>query len=267
MQRRQVQDHQAQQRNRHRDHVQGEEAVQGGVRNEVVAADPFRQRFADHRNGAEQVDDHLCAPVRHLAPRQHVAEERLRHQQQVDQHAEDPHQFARRAVRTVQQAAEHVQVDHDEEERGAGGVHVADQPAPVHVAHDVFHRGEGLGRRRLVVHGQEDAGDDLDDQHQQGQRAHVVPEIEILRRVVLGQVRVPEFDDGQALVHPVQQRRGLPGNRACGFAHHATPSGLTPMISVWSSRKLYGGTVRLVGAGTALYTRPAMSNLDLWQGQ
>ena len=33
----------------------------------------------------EQVDDHLRAPVRHLAPGQQVADEGLGHQAQVDQ--------------------------------------------------------------------------------------------------------------------------------------------------------------------------------------
>ena len=79
----------------------------------------------------EQVDDHLRAPVGHLAPRQQVAEERLAHQRQVDQAAEDPEQLARLAVAAVHQPAEHVQVDDDEEHRRAGRVHVADQPAPL----------------------------------------------------------------------------------------------------------------------------------------
>ena len=42
---------------------------------------------------------------------------------------EQPGQFARLAVGTVEQATEHVQINDDEERRGAGRVHVADQPA------------------------------------------------------------------------------------------------------------------------------------------
>src|SRR6185437_14313682 len=106
-------------------------------------------------------------------------------------------------VRAVHDAAEHVQEHHHEEQRGAGGVHVADQPAPLHVAHDVLHRVEGSGRARVVVHGEEDAGDDLVDQHQDRQRTEVVPEIEVLRRVVLGHVRaIHRHHARRAFVHP-----------------------------------------------------------------
>ncbi|KAG1250878.1 hypothetical protein G6F68_012565 [Rhizopus microsporus] len=188
---------------------------------------------ADHRYRAEQRDDHLGAPERHLPPRQHVAHEGFGHQHQVDQHAEDPHQLARLLVAAVQQAAEHVQVDHDEEQRGPGGVHVADQPAPLHVTHDVFDGTERLGGVGLVVHRQEDAGDDLVDQHQQRQRTEVVPDVEVLRRVVLADMLA---------VHRHQARRaGIdPGGDAAGgtaedIGHQAAPCGSTPMMMVLSS--------------------------------
>ena len=173
----QVRCNQAQQYQRDGDHVEGEEAVQGRVGNDVVAADPQRQVRADQRDGAKQVDDHLCAPVRHLAPWQQVAEERFGHQAQEDGETEQPDQFTWLAVRAVQQAARHVQVDDDEEGRGARRVHVAHQPAPRHFAHDVL---DGIAKARasirFVVHGQEDAGDDLQYQHQHGQRTEDVPD-------------------------------------------------------------------------------------------
>lgn len=43
--------------------------------------------------------------------------------------------------------------------------------------------------------------------------------------------------------------------------------GSRPMSKRLSDAKWYGGTTRLVGAGTFLKTRPAKSNLDPWQGQ
>ena len=97
-----------------------------------------------------QRDDHLRAPVAHLAPRQHVARERLGHQAQEDQAAENPDQLARFAVRAVHQAAVHVQVHDDEERRGARRMQLADDVAPGHVAHDVLPRVRvGSGRFRL----------------------------------------------------------------------------------------------------------------------
>ena len=71
-----------------------------------------------------------------------------------------------------------MQVNNDEKCRGAGRVHVADQPTALDVAHDVFDRGEGFGLARFEVHGQEDAGHDLVDQHQKRQRTEVIPEVE-----------------------------------------------------------------------------------------
>ena len=205
--------------------MEREETVQRCVADHVVAADPDREVGADERDRREQVDDHLRAPVRHLAPGQQVAHERLGHQAQEDQAAEDPDQLARLAVRAVEQSAEHVQVDDDEERRRASGVHVANQPAPRHVAHDVLDRRERLRGVGLVVHDEHDAGDDLDDQHQHRQRAEEVPEVEVLRRVVLGQVLLPELRQREAGIDPAQQTCGFD----CFFLRHlqCSPRGFT----------------------------------------
>jgi hypothetical protein len=47
------------------------------------------------------------------------------------------------------------------------------------------------------VHHQEDAGDDLEHQHQQGQRAEEIPEVEVLGRVVLGEVALMDDVSGK----------------------------------------------------------------------
>src|SRR5690606_31369882 len=153
-----VQHDQTQQDDRQGDHVQGEEAVQGDAGDQVVTADPLGQISTDHRDGTEQRDDHLRTPVGHLAPGQQVAHEGLGHQRQVDQHAEDPHQLAGLLVGAVEQAAEHVQVHHDEERGSTGGMQVAQDPAVLHVAHDVLDGSEGAFGGRLEAHGQPDAG-------------------------------------------------------------------------------------------------------------
>ena len=177
--------------------------------------------------GREQVDDHLRAPVAHLAPRQQVAHEGLGHQAQEDAAAEQPDQLARLAVAAVDHAAEHVQVDDDEERRRAGGVHVAHQPAPGHVAHDVLDRLERLGGVGLVVHRQEDAGEDLHHQHQQRERAEDVPEVEVLRRVVLRHVLLVELGQREAVVDPVQQLLACvrAGQRFVIFSHSSFSGG------------------------------------------
>ena len=148
VQRHDVHEHQADQQQRQRDDVERKEAVQGGVGDDVIAAYPHRQVGADIRNRAEQVDDHLGAPVRHLPPRQQITHEGLGHQRHIEQHADDPQQLARLLERTVDETAKHVQVDDDEKGRGPGRVHVADQPPPLDVAHDVLDRRERKARRR-----------------------------------------------------------------------------------------------------------------------
>ncbi|MNZ64110.1 hypothetical protein D3C78_822720 [compost metagenome] len=190
--------------------MQGEEAVQGDPGDQVVTTDPLGQVGTDDRDRTEQRDDHLGAPVGHLAPRQQVAHEGFGHQRQIDQHAEDPHQLARLLVGAVHQAAEHVQVHHHEERRSASGVHVAQNPAVLHVAHDVFDGGESLLGGRREAHGQPDTGEDLVDQHQQCQGAEEVPEVEVLRSVVLAQMIFPHLGGGKAGVNPFHE-----------FAHQA----------------------------------------------
>ena len=91
-----------------------------------------------------------------------------------------------------------MQIHHDEKERCACGVHIADNPAARHIAHDVFHGSERYGEVVGVggavwfkVHGQENAADDLNHQNEQGERAEVIPKVEVFGCVVLPNVVVP----------------------------------------------------------------------------
>ena len=198
-------EHQADQQQRQQDDVQCEEAVQRNIGNREVATDDFDQSIADDRNGAEQRNDHLCSPVRHLPPGKQVAGEAFGHQDEEDQHADQPHEFARLLVRAVQHCTEHVQVNDDEEERCTSRMHVANKPAPFDITHDVFDRSEGFSRRRLVVHRQEDAGDQLDRQHHECEHTEDKPPVEVLRCIVLGDVLLHRFGQREALVDPFQQ--------------------------------------------------------------
>ena len=241
-----------------RDHVKREKAGQRGITNAVVAADPLDEIGADARDGAEQVDDHLRAPVRHVAEGKHVAHECLGHEREVDQHADDPQQLARRLVTAVQQRACHVQVHDDEEERCADRVHVAGCSQHVgHFAHACIRTEfEGGGLARLEVHGDEDARHDLHDEHQQRQRAEEVPDVEILRRVVAGELVGDELVDRQALVEP-----GAESARCSSIdgGHQATPfaaAASTPMTSLLSPSKLYGG-MRQVHRGRRAFEHAA----------
>ena len=208
--------HQADQHQRYSNHVQGEEAVERNVGNVKVAANPSGQIRADYGDGAEQINDYLRTPKRHLAPRQQVAHKGLCHQGEENQRAAHPHEFAWFFERAVNQAAEHVQIHHDEEHRGAGRVHIADNPAAGHIAHDVFHCGKRSRQMVLVqvtvwlvVHGEEDAADNLNHQHQQGQRTEEIPKIEVFRCVIFGYVFLHHSRKGETRVHPIEQCFGF----------------------------------------------------------
>src|SRR5690606_26554473 len=175
------------------------------IGDQIVTPHPNQQVFSDDRNSAHQRHNHVGAPVGHLTPGQYVAHEAFDDQYQVDGHAEYPHQFTGLLVRAVHQTTEHVQINHDEERRSAGGMQIAQQPAPLHVAHDVFDGSEGALGAVGVVHGQPDAGQQLHDQNDQRQNPEEIPEVEILGSVVLAHVPFPGGNDRQTFVGPVSQ--------------------------------------------------------------
>ena len=154
------------QHNHARDHerqqvMQREEAVQRRIADRIAAPQQRHDAVANIGHGREQVGDDGGAPEAHLAPRQHVPHEAGRHHQQIDDDTEDPEHLARLLIRPVIKAAEHVDVDGEEEHRRAGGMDVAEQPAEIDVADDQFDRSEGEIGMRRVVHRQDHAGQDL----------------------------------------------------------------------------------------------------------
>ena len=106
-------------------------------------------------------------------------------------------------------------------------------------------------------------GEDLDHQHQQRQRAEDVPDVEVLRRVVLRHVLVEELGEREAVVDPGQQ--APPGAGACRrglhFSHSSAPgdavrgsgtSFLRRCSILLSDRYMCGGTSQVVGRGLVL---------------
>ena len=234
--------------------MQAEEAGERRVVDRRPAEQPGLDRIADHRDRAEQAGDDGGAPERHLPPGQHIAHERGAHHQDVDQHADDPGHLARRLVRAVVEAAEDVQIDREEEQRRAVGMHVAQRPAAVHVAHDVLDRAKAPRDAGVVVHHQDDAGHDL---HHQAEEEHDAPDphpVQVLGRgdhqggVEQAQDRQPALDPllglGLRLVVVV-------GNAA----HGSSPS---PSSMTVSDAKDAKGIGRFSGAGP-LRMRPAVS--------
>ena len=80
---------------------------------------------------------------------------------------------------------------------------VADKPPCRDITHDVFNRRKGEIRIGLVVHGQYDAGDNLQHQHDQRQRAKVIPDVEVLRHIVLRHMFIPDLRQRETVIDPV----------------------------------------------------------------
>ena len=138
--------------------MQGKKPIQRNTGDQVVSSDPRHDIFTHNRNGTKQGNNHLGAPVGHLAPGQNVAHKSLSHEHDKNQHAENPDQFSGLLVRAIHQRSHHVQVNHYEKRRGTGGMHIPKHPPVIDVAHDVLHRGESLFCGGGVVHGEPNTG-------------------------------------------------------------------------------------------------------------
>jgi hypothetical protein len=172
-----------------------------------AAEQPVLDRLADQRDRAEQAGDHLGRPEAHLPPGQDIAHEGGRHHQEEDDEAEHPHHLARRLVGAVIEAAEDVEIGDDEEEARAVGVEVAQEPALVDVAHDMLDRGEGGVGVRRIVHGKDDAGDDLDGQREAREHPEIPHVIEVARhRIAAADRIVGEPRQRQPVVQPAHER-------------------------------------------------------------
>ena len=204
--------------------MQREEAVQRRVIDRIATPEEGDDCFTDARDCREQVGDDGCTPEAHLAPWKHVAHEGCCHHEQEDDDAENPQNFARGLVGAVIEAAEHMDIDGDEEHGRAIGVQIAQHPAVIHVTHDVFDRIEGHVRVRRVMHCEHDAGDDLRHEHECEDAAEG-PEIVEISRVREGQERgMDQPHDGQAAFEPLAES-------ALGNVGGMSAHGFVPVLS------------------------------------
>ena len=101
-------------------------------------------------------------------------------------------------------------------------MHVAHQPAIVHVAHNPLNRIERIVDVRHVVHGQDDARNDLDHEADRQYAAEREPVIQVLRRWEVDQAIIGQAYDRQARVEPaLKTRLGFVGGMS---AHDPQPT-------------------------------------------
>ncbi len=89
---------------------------------------------------------------------------------------------------------------------------------------------------RLVEHGEHDARRELRHEHHEREHAEVVPDVEILRRVVARQLTVDELTDGQSIRDPLHHAGHDPSTgRFTTFhgSHRKSPlAGMPPPVDV-----------------------------------
>mmetsp|Transcript_29895 Transcript_29895/g.39746 ORF Transcript_29895/g.39746 Transcript_29895/m.39746 type:complete len:260 (+) Transcript_29895:591-1370(+) len=182
--------------------VKGEKAIKRWVINGEPTPKPFPQRIADERDRTEQVGDNRGTPEAHLSPRKHVAHKASSHHQEVDQHTQDPKHLTRRLVGTVIKAPKHVNVDGEEEHGGAVRMHIANEPAIVHIAHNVLNAVKRHAHMRRVVHCEHDACHDLDHETECQDCPERPPIVQIARRRIDDKGVIPQTHDRKTIIHP-----------------------------------------------------------------
>ena len=110
-------------------------------------------------------------------------------------------------------------------------MHITNEPAPFDVAHDVLDRSEGVGCCRLVVHRQEDASNELDHQDYHRQYTKNVPPVEILGRVVLGDVILHRLRKRETIINPFHESTTAGANFRFDARHYADPASEPIMIT------------------------------------
>ena len=93
-------------------------------------------------------------------------------------------------------------IDHDEEEAGRVHVDVADQPTVVDITHDTLDRAKRVIDMRGVVHRQNDARHDHDDQCKPGKNTEIPEVVQVLRDRVIIFFMVQHREDGKTMIDP-----------------------------------------------------------------
>ena len=189
----------------HEQHVDGVEARQRRGVELRAAAHEVTEVGPGDRAGGGDVGGHDRRPVGALVERQQVARQR-HHEGEDQQHdADHPVELARVLVGAEEEGPRHVQEDQDHHHRRAPLVHPAHELPEEDVVGDVAGRLVGARRRRVVVHGEEDARHGLGEEREHRRRAQRVEPVRPLRDLAEHQPAHAARQRG-ALVDPVDGR-------------------------------------------------------------
>ena len=202
--------------------VEREEAVQRSITDRWCTLQPDFDLLTDQWNSTDQVCDNGRAVQRHLTPWENVAHEGCTHHEKVDDNTEDPADLTRSFVRSVIEAAEHVDVHREEEHGSAVRVDVTDQPAIFDVTHNALNARKRHVDVWNVVHCENDTGDDLCDEADREDRAKRPPVVQVFRYRKTYKRIMDQTHDRKTRIDPFLNA----GTRlVCGFmsAHRSSP--------------------------------------------
>ena len=228
--------------------VQREETVQSRLVWRKAAKQQLTQWFAHQRNCGEEASDNLRPPEAHLAPWKHIAHERGRHHQKEDSDTKQPDHFTRRFVRTVEQTPENMGIHHDKEEACAVHMRIPQEPASIHVTHDMLNAVECAVDACIIMHGKDDAGNNLYNQSDARKDAEIPEIVEIAwNRIPGANCVINEARQGEAFIHPLRYRALRLILLCPREAHYVLAP--QPILTTVSERNAYSGTLRFSGAG------------------
>ena len=186
-------------------------------RPELASAAHHRgDRLAHERRASRDVDRDRCRPIGFLVPRQEVAGQGERHDDQEQRHAGQPGHFARRFVGPEHHDARHVRERGDDDETGAEEMQAANEAAERDVIGHVADAVVGEIRRGHVVHGQDDAADRLQSQEKEQDAPEHEPPVHAGRQRFVEEMSAGGLDPG-ARVEPVDETRS---DAASELHHH-----------------------------------------------
>ena len=139
-------------------------------------------------------------------------------------------------------------IHHDEEEACAVHMRIPQEPTGVHVAHNVLYAIESAVDACIIMHGKDDAGDNLYNQSDARKDAEIPEIVEIARNRITGtNCVINEARQGEAFIHPLRYRALRLILLCPREAHYVLAP--QPILTTVSERNAYSGTLRFSGAG------------------
>src|ERR1019366_8550976 len=155
--------------------MESKESTQRGSRDLFAAAKKNHHGSTDKWNLSSDLGADLGSKECQRVPWQQVAAETETHHEKEEDHAADPRKLARLAVCLKEQHTEHVCERSENHQVSRPGVDRSNQPAILHLGHDVLHASERFIGSGPIAKKQQDPSQHLDDEQEERDTAKEVP--------------------------------------------------------------------------------------------